>query len=382
MKRIGLLTISCIPNYGALLQSYATYTIFNQIINEEHGGKLRFDVINYEPMQHKKRYSVRANVEDIVHCKKFKTIARDFIRLISLKHSEDYEMHEKCIPFQNRFKLYENSMDDLSMYDAFITGSDQTWNPFMMNEISLYLLPFADGKYRASYAASFGIDKFPEEARTTYVDCLSKFQKISVRELSGLNILKSLLPGKDNYIQVLDPTLLLSKDKWEKIEDKAVASDTPYELVYMAKPSEQLLDFARKHAKRNGRLLTVISTPNTIKKINCPEYIGTKTPEEFVALVHHADFVLTNSFHGIAFSLIFHRQFYVMLNSAAVSKTNTRIESILQLTDLTDRVVDIEMAEVEPIDYNKVDSTLEKHRERSIQYIKDVLNDIDKDNWQ
>lgn len=374
MKRIGLLTMSCIPNYGALLQTYATYIVFNNTIKNLKYKDISFEVINYEPMLQKKRYSRDALLHSIIYGKGFKDRLYDIHNLFKMRNSETLKLHNISIPFQMRYfnNLNENR-NGIDFYDAYVVGSDQTWNPGLMED-DTFLLGFTGAVLKYSYASSIGVEHLNEDDVDRFQRNLKCFRSISLREDIGCEIIRRILPDK-TITQVLDPTLLLTKEEWSLIESRQIELCKKYIFVYMAKPSDELLSFARTLGAESGYELKITSTPDTYKNVHDKDYIGMLSPEEFITYLHHAEYVVTNSFHGIAFSINFNKQFYTAYNSATVTKTNSRIESVLRLFDLESRL--ISRISSKPIDYEKVNMKLEMMREKSNDYIRNILKDVE-----
>ncbi len=376
MKKIGLLTMSCIPNYGAMLQTYATYIVFNKMIRQMEYNELEFEVINYEPMFQKKRYSRDILVQSILHGKGIRNRLHDVRDLFRIGHSETLKLHNISLPFQSRYLNYSNKEEHrINSYDAYVVGSDQTWNPGLMED-NTFLLDFTESHLKYSYASSIGVDKLSEEDIKRFQKYLSSFRYVSLREDVGCEIIENIIPDK-TITQVLDPTLLLTSEEWSSIEaiKKDVCAD--YIFVYLAKSSETILSFAKKLAANTGFELKITATPDTYKFNHDKDYIGMLRPEEFIYYIHHAKFVVTNSFHGIAFSIIFGKDFYAAYNSAAVTKTNSRIESVLRAFDLETRLINKNRTSYKPIDYERVYRDLEMMRERSNDYIRNIITDVE-----
>ncbi|MEG2669530.1 MAG: polysaccharide pyruvyl transferase family protein, partial [Oscillospiraceae bacterium] len=201
-----------------------------------------------------------------------------------------------------------------------------------------------------------------------YSHLLKSFSHLSVRENEGAKIISDLTGT--NCETVLDPTLLLSADKWltltkEKTEKK------PYILIYLMSKSEKLIDFAYKLSIKTG--MKVIYISNSLLKVKNFEIKRFSGPEDFLALFKNADFVVTNSFHGIAFSINFNKNFYVDFLPPP-AKVNSRIENILSIFNLKDRlVINGEINGSEQIDFNKVNEILEIERRKSLEYIKEIV---------
>lgn len=206
--------------------------------------------------------------------------------------------------------------------DAFIVGSDQVFNP-TNNELNPdFLLDFVpSGKNRISYGASFGTDKFPEEYVQKLKDLLPRFKALSVREATGLETVKRIT-GLDAQV-VLDPTLLLDDNEYRHLfvkELKHIPKD-PYVFLYVIGSHSDARRIAEEKANETGVKNIIIMT-NQRAEWHCPQVgkfrrIHIYTPADFLAYISNASYVVTNSFHGTAFSVIFNRRFTVLKNGTS-----------------------------------------------------------------
>lgn len=215
----------------------------------------------------------------------------------------------------------------LSDYDYYIAGSDQVWHPEYGGR-DYYFLTFAPPEKRIAFAASFGVEELPLDQKERYARLLRKFKYISVREKSGANIVKELT-GRDADV-VLDPTLLLSRGDWDKlVKQPRVLLPEHYILSFFLgeEPETAIESFAAR------RSLPVIH-------MNREEYpeLYVFDPAEFLYVVKHADYVLTDSFHGTVFSIKFEREFYVFhRKQQGMENMFTRISYLLERFELEDR---------------------------------------------
>lgn len=190
-----------------------------------------------------------------------------------------------------------------NQFDLFIAGSDQIWNFAITRGDTAFLLDFVtDPQKKSSYAASFGFDYIDEAAKPVFARLLPQFTHLSVREQSGARLVKQIT-GKDVPV-VLDPTLLLPREHWA-----AFAAQVPskgYVLLYLMNENDKIISFAKNLARQKGLPIRCLSS-NKLKGIPC---VG-GTPEEFVGYFQNAACVVTNSFHGLAFSINLHKEFFV-----------------------------------------------------------------------
>jgi hypothetical protein len=206
--------------------------------------------------------------------------------------------------------------------DAFIVGSDQVFNP-TNNELNPdFLLDFVPrGKNRISYGASFGTDKFPEEYVQKLKDLLPRFKALSVREATGLETVKRIT-GLDAQV-VLDPTLLLDDNEYRHLFEKELKHipKDPYVFLYIIGSHYEARRIAEEKANETGVKNIIIMT-NQRAEWHSPQVgrfkrIHIYTPADFLAYISNASYVVTNSFHGTAFSVIFNRRFTVLKNGTS-----------------------------------------------------------------
>ena len=267
--------------------------------------------------------------------------------------------------------------------DSFIVGSDQVWTRDAIRLMGYYFfLSFiTDDKKKIAYSCSFGQDKFealPNTIRRVKY-YLKKFDAISVRENSGVKILRETL-GVDGQ-QVLDPIFLLPSSEYEKIATKAQQFEQGnYILSYILDPNEakkQALLFVSKKVKL--KLVNLLDGRyNTYEKnkaiMNLENTKCNVMMEDWVNYFMNADFVVTDSHHGLAMAIIFNKPFICINNPA---RGGTRFTSLLSMLNLEERLItpDQIMADhlYEPIEYNRVNEILDEKREQALNWLKSAL---------
>lgn len=297
--RIGLLTIYHVPNYGSVLQAYASQAIF-----EKMGAAC--DIINYKyPNEwHWKHGAIkprglRAWVRRFVPSKKTLILSR-------FRH---HYFH-----FTQRFNnLDEMRAADWSRYCAFVVGSDQVWNTRFVLGDSAFILSFAPkSKPKYSLASSFAMKSLPEQYREKYKRELLTFSALSVREKNGVAIINQELRINKPVEVLLDPTLLLSREEWlEAIPRSNFQKKRPYILFYMwdyafdPKPYIfEVTKYFRQHTGYDIIALEGWKKPEQAYGLIMENRCTSSIPE-FVDLFANADLVITSSFHGTAFALNF-----------------------------------------------------------------------------
>ena len=270
-------------------------------------------------------------------------------------------------------------------WDAEVTGEDGWENSFAgMSSIFIpakeilshsYNLNAATEKNnnKLSYAASFGMKEIPDSYVNDYKSLLSTFSELSIRENAGQQIVKKLT-GKDSELSV-DPVFLLTAEEWEKLAKKPKLKN--YILIYKLNTSNLIFDFARKLSKLTGRKIVALNF-DVVDQMKTPDIKGvySASVEEFLGYVKYADYVVTNSFHGTAFSVIFHKDFYVEALQKDF-KPNDRVESLLCLTGLDEcKVKTLEDCRLNVSrDFNFADDQIRKQYIKTKQYFERVLNE-------
>ena len=357
--KVGTLTFHRAINLGAVLQAYALSEYIKKTGNE-------CDIIDY-------RCEYIEN-----HYKKSKFFANGIkgavVHLLCDGH--DAERKKKFSEFSDKYlpvskKAYtENDLKTANQsYDKFITGSDQVWNYAVADFDKAYFLDFVtDSKKKLSYAASFGFDKIPEDKETDYYNLLNDFNHISVREASAVDIVKDL--ASKDATQVLDPVFLLSADDWNKLTEKDEPKEK-YILIYAFCVTENILKKAQELSNATGYKIYGITF--IIKPLKGLKQINAVGPLDFLNLIKNAEFVVTNSFHGTAFSIIYNKKFFVEYYKLDVC-INARFDSILGITGLENRCIsNFDTGLLDTIDYDAVNEKLDEERKKSYDFLKKVI---------
>ena len=228
----------------------------------------------------------------------------------------------------------------------------------------------AENKKKVAYAPSFGVTKICQKRKKEKIrGYLSKFYALSVREQQGADIMKDLFPERERIPVVLDPTLLLSKEDWCKLASSV--KKEKYLLCYFLRENVKYREAADRIAQGLDLKIKVISEWGGFE--DCESYADVG-PKEWVALVKDADFVLTDSFHCVLFSMMNHINFYAYKRfpDNSTESQNSRIESILHMTNLEDRLLSVDetLNEITMIDkYDSVDLCIEAERKKSLDYL-------------
>lgn len=368
--RIKTITCHDVYNVGASLQAYALVTYLRSLGHEA-------EIIDYKPdylSNHYRLWGLNNPIYD-------KPMLRELYNLVKLPGRIKARCGKRKKYFDEFTREYlpitpwrYTSNDDLKRNppeaDVYFAGSDQIWNCFFQNgrDPAFYLDFAPEGCIKASYAASFATEDVAEEWKPQIRQWLSGLDSISVRESSGVEIVERLgIPGA---VQVLDPVFLLDHKAWASIEQTPKYIE-PYVLIYDFDRNPEIVRFARKLADENGwKLYSVLSCEG------CDRCFSQQGPREFIGLVHHAEFVVSNSFHATAFSLIFQKQFVVFNRSESI---NTRMRDVLELVGLTNQLITGSDQRLQEINYTEIDEKLNCAIKKSKRYIAEVLKERDND---
>ena len=270
-------------------------------------------------------------------------------------------------------KIENSSQINLDNVDAVITGSDQVWNSNLTGGLDdVYTINFGSNKLkRISYAASLGKNKIEENLQKEYKDKLSRIDKISVREESAKEALNKLLPNKEIEV-VLDPTLLLTKDEWNKKINKNNSEKEKYILSYIVENNPEHTRIVDELSKNTGLKVIHFEKKKKYNRVLRSAYID--GPIEFINLIKNAEYVVTTSFHATVFSIIFNKKFWVVPHKT----TGSRVTDLLDKFEISNRA--IQSLEAfnkkkydEEIDYKKVNKILEKEREKTIRWLTNAI---------
>lgn len=283
---------------------------------------------------------------------------------------------EKFVEFSNtylnetNFLLSEDniSSDIIENYDYFVLGSDQVWNPNFTKASPIYFLRFVEKNKRITYAPSFSVPSIPDEYLDSYKQWLYDFKKLSVREADGARLIKELT-GLDAPVLV-DPTMLLTDKEWLSIRKEA--SNKPiknYIVTYF-------LGGTTKAQRREVNSFSKQYHFDVINLGDVREEITYQTgPSEFIDYIKDCSIVLTDSFHGIVFSILFKKPF-IAYKRLGGEYMYSRIDNLLDLFALKHRKHDQMPLEEKAlhIDYDGIDTILERERKRSFNYLKAGFN--------
>lgn len=367
-KKTGILTFHNAHNYGAVLQAYALKTKLNRMGYETA-------VLNY-----RNKYIDR-NYRKVLHIDFWK---RDI--LPSRWGKVFREVRDVCygLPeWQRQWKVFETFIAEklldgdsrqLSLQevaeqecDVYILGSDQIWARELTHGMDpAYFGQFAPEKKKISYAASVPNGSIPENEKPYFKEYLQSLSHISVREEKLADALSELT--KREVETVIDPTLLLTSEDYGDLLFQKPLKQEKYVFAYFVVENEKLSTCAKKAAELLGCELVELHYKKT-PQIHGGNMIFDAGPREFLTYIKDAELVVTNSFHGTVFSILFQKKFY------SVYQENGRIENLLGFLGLTERHITDEkkINPEEKIDYAQTESRLETYRRRSEAFLSNAL---------
>ena len=376
MKKVGIITYHHHYNYGTVLQAYALQKAISMIDGYDA------EVIDYR-FENEKRLSraelILLRIRRVgVYVKEWKRVYRlmKYADVLNEKNHKFDDFLEKDLKTsQNLFPLYADLKKASPTYDIYVTGSDQTWSPKIGFNPAMFL-EFASPKgLKIAYAPSIGVANL-SKTEADYLNVhLQPYDAISCRETIGRDVLQKAVKGK-TISCVLDPTLLLNSDVWNNI---AVAPQIKQSYILCYFIGDRA--YYRKIAKQLSQDLDLplyfipVSWQDLGEGNNLIPGAG---PKEFLGLFRDARLVLTDSFHGTAFAINYHKSFYsfTKIEGGKKAMDNSRLYDILSKVHLEDRLIDNPAKIVfTDVDYCEVDKILSKEREISWEYLKNALID-------
>ena len=354
--KIGILTQHFLLNYGGIIQNFALQQVLMKLGHEP----LTFE---HDTCYSRTRWFLRT-VKYILRTRSFRKLPvypiykgrignKNFIKFV-LKNI-------KSVPVKDFTPLLTAQYG----IDAYVVGSDQVWRPaFNLGpRLGNMFLNFADDKVKKlSYAASFGCKEweYTKEQEKACSKLARRFDAISVREASAVDLCKNHF-GIDVSL-VLDPTLLLNREDYEKVCNDIPKKDK-HIFVYSLVVGESVMSVATKVSEAKGLPIVVKEAGGKVKKED--------TIEDWFAEFRDAEYVVTDSFHGMVFSIIFNKPFYIVMNP---SGGNDRYISLLSQLGLIGRIITDETSPLDmQIDWNAVNERLHNLRQSSLTFLKNNL---------
>jgi len=360
-KKVGVVTVHRNVNYGANLQAFASAKFLNN-------NNINAEIIDYLPSALDKDNYLFSWLKlswdngkngSLVH-----KIKLFLALLISAPNKNKrlkafYNFREKQCDISSKY----NSLDDViaAGYTDVVCGSDQIWNPDITNGIDpLYFGDILGVKNKIAYAPSVGKAEYSKDDEIKAAKLIKNIDYISVREEKSVAYIEKISGKK--VTNVCDPVFLLDKEIYKAIA-KPIKCKKPYLLCYSVVPNAEMLKYAKDYASKKG--LALVEICQNKKKGEKHIQLTAASPSEFLGAILNADEVITNSFHGTAFSIIFEKEFFAFDNKARGS----RITDLLNKAKLNERMVDGEIPQKNAIDYNNVRENLKDYIANSKEFL-------------
>ncbi|UKK59574.1 polysaccharide pyruvyl transferase family protein [Prevotella communis] len=370
--KIGIITMHKVLNYGSALQAFALQRKISELGYES-------EIIDYIFPPHKKTRITLQSVIDNVFV---------FLRAVVMgfpkkkKERRFQEFYDAFYRLSPQSYNAEKIIQDVPKYDVYMTGSDQVWNPRYIGTDTNFLLSFApQDKPKISYASSFATSSIPEGSKKFYEKYLKEYSCISVRESTGSFLVQDVA-GKKSMV-CCDPVFLLNRDQWDTVAEKARKRNEDkyilvYALYYMFDPYPELLQIIDNVQKTLGyKVLYLDGRKEDAFRPNS-SVLKAEGPSEFVSLVKNAELVITSSFHGVAFSLIYERPLMAIVRKE--DKTDSRIPSLLKIAGAEKSLVaydsNLKLSRVELYHLRNDSTCLTQYIESSIDYLNNSLNNL------
>lgn len=386
--KVGIITLTDSNNYGNVLQNYAVQETLSALgaeaqtirnttrfghynNNDKKVCKLTPSYINrYIKTQLSYRYNIKNSGEGILYTLRF--CKKNAVSLNEAKKKRKDAFNAFTDKFINWAEKdininYPWTDEDANEYEFYVSGSDQVWNPVYPHTSSINFLTFAPESKRITFSPSFGVNELPENLRPQYAKWLKGIPYLSVREEKGREIIKDLC-GRDAVV-LCDPTMTISKEKWVEIEEKPLfLGDEKYLLTY----------FLGDRTKTYQKYIDKIANDNGLQVINLFDVLDLEayavSPTEFIYLIHNADLVCTDSFHGTVFSIIMKTNFVTFPRVEIGGSMESRIKTLLASFSLENRSYKLlKKDELFKTDFSKTDDILEAKRNEALSFLKNAL---------
>lgn len=377
-KKVGLVTCYFKNNYGSMLQAYATKKfldnnqIENETINIDYNKDFKKGKREYYLTQIT-NFKFIKNKSGMIKLKFQKKLNKELGKNIAIRNRKYKEFRREINLSRSNNNYIDLTNQAKELYTDVVVGSDQLWLP--VNVVSDYytLNWVPDDINKVSYSTSFGFSSIPKKYNEMYKKFLSRINHLSTREESGVKIIKDIT-NKDAKL-VCDPTILLTKEEWQKeIKNEPIYKEK-YILCYFLGNNIEHRKFAERLKEKAGYKIVSLNHSDEYVKYSdtfcdySPFDVG---PKEWINLIENAEYICTDSFHGTVFSILFNKKFFDFRrhNNKSKVSTNSRIDSLLDVAGISkERILtgteDIDEVLKYKIDYDKVNKNIDKFRKDS-----------------
>ena len=385
-KKVGIVSCYFKNNYGSMLQAYATKKVLdnnnipNETINIDGNSDFRKGKRKYYLSQIFNFNFIRSKI-GMIKMKFDLKSNKELGKNVAIRNKKYKE-------FRKEFNLSRstNTYNDLTRlanekYTDILLGSDQLWLPVnvVADYYTLNWVPESINKI--SFSTSFGVSIIPNKYKGLYKKFLKKINYLSVREDTGVKIIKNIA-GLDAK-QVCDPTVLLTKEEWEEVAIKDRIIKDKYILCYFLGNNIEHRKFAERLKDKTGYKIVSLNHADEYVKYSdkfcdiAPYDVG---PREWINLIKNAEYVCTDSFHGTVFSLLFNKIFFNFrrYTSKSSASTNSRLDSLLKIVEISNERIltgseDIDKVLAYEIDFNKVNNNLNEYRKKSKNWLLNAI---------
>lgn len=388
MKKIALVTCYFHPNYGSMLQAYATQKFFDD--RSIPCENIRIDGLKKQIDSSKKKFYLkqitnpqilvgtiwrigRKKIAKLLHKQ---TLGRDLM----LRENKFNEFVHQNFHLSRFYKSIEELSNECKNYSTVLVGSDQLWLPSNIDADYYTLIWVPDEINKASYATSFGTSYLPVELQSKTKEFLTRFQHISVREETGVKIVRECA-GIEAEL-VCDPTLLFTAEQWMCIQNEEPIIGGKYILCYFLGNNTKDREFAKKLREKTGyKIVALLHLDEYIAKDigyadETPFDIG---PGELINLIRNAQYIVTDSFHGSVFSILNRKIFFTSrrIKKKGILDTNNRLDSLFDTLGVTGRLItgdeDIDECLSRSLNYDEIHQNLDLLRERSVAFLNNAV---------
>ncbi len=355
--KLGLLTFHDAANYGAALQAYALQAYLQ-------GAGYDCEYLDYRNERRRHMYDMGFHIRDNIRRGKFAAALKYALGFpfMEVRKRRFAAFRKACLRVGSLECRTSNDLKrTLEVYDKFIVGSDQVWNPDNNGADTAFLLDFVPERNRKiAYSSSFGVSEIPSELKEAYTRCLNGIGKIAVRERAGSLLVKALT-GRDVPV-VLDPVFLPGREHWDGVAGARRDNEKPFVFAYTNREGQAETFFNATRYPMGGKLLRKLTRQTTPRDFvrRDVEVVYCLSPSEFLKNIRDAELVLTASFHCLSFAILFNKPFVCFLTGDAGK--DERPAGLLQALGLEGRVFRSGMTLDDvnaPIDYTRVNKRLE-----------------------
>lgn len=377
MKKVGLITYHAAHNNGSFLQAYA----LQKKISSMEGYDC--EIINYVSQEQKDLYAVWRKNTSIREIAKNVLILFHY-KFIKQRHLDFQAMQKKLNLSGKEYHTIGELSEVENKYDIFVSGSDQIWNMQAWDYSDAYFLCFVTKKKKISYASSFGgfTKNIPKESENRIKNFLDPYSNIGVREKIAKDFIENI--SKKHPEIVLDPTFLLDCKDYEDICSERLVSEDYIFLyaIFAIEFNESIMKVAKRFSEIYQLPVYVLYTGNKVYRVKKYGFkiLDHAAPNHFLSMIKYAKYVLSSSFHGTAFSIIFQKQFYVLRgNNHREAADDDRLCTVLETFGLEWRQLDENSSKEkyfqDQIDYEIITSKLAAVRKKSMEFLAESLKD-------